>query len=215
MFHSCAEYILTSAIQWCHYIFHIPQTMSIESSKNWFSTIEIEVKVPAIRLGTCSKCSTLDPITTRRALSNGVIRFSIGQTIVPKKLKHCNFISKFQQQIRIISPRIRLGTCYRCSNAVSSTTRWALSNGVISCSETQTKNFRVTCGATFGPKNKDWAFEKLITPFDRARRVVFGTRAEHWEHVPGRIRGENTWIRWQLHLCCFLSGIFPCCWFSH
>jgi hypothetical protein len=45
-----------------------------------------------------------------------------------------------------------------------------------------------------------WPIENLITPFDRARRVVLETRAEHLEHVLGRIRSENTWIRWQLHL---------------
>jgi hypothetical protein len=59
---------------------------------------------------------------------------------------------KFQHQVRVISPRIRLGTCSRCYNAVTSAIRRALSNGVISFSETQTKNFHVTCSATFGSK---------------------------------------------------------------
>jgi len=39
-----------------------------------------------------------------------------------------------------------------------------------------------------------------MVPLDRARRVVLGTRMEHLEHVPKRIRAGITRIRCQLHL---------------
>jgi hypothetical protein len=51
---------------------------------------------------------------------------------------------------------------------------------------------------TFGAIIRD--FVNVMVPLDRARRVVFGTRMEHLEHVPRRIRGGITRIRCQLHL---------------
>jgi hypothetical protein len=100
-------------------------------------------------------------------------------------------VLKFQHQIRVIPPRIRLETCSRCSNAIPSTTRRALSNSVISFSKAQSLFFGSKGGAT---GNMTIFTEKLITPFDRARRVVLGIALEHLEHVPKRIRGEITRI---------------------
>jgi hypothetical protein len=97
------------------------QSLSTVQNKRRWSWHRIRVIPPWIRLGTCSKCSIVVPSTTRRALSNGVIRFSIGQTIVAKKSKYCNFVLKFQHQIRVISPGIRLGTCSRCCSKYNST----------------------------------------------------------------------------------------------
>jgi len=48
----------------------------------------IRVIQPHIRLGTCSKCSIPVPSTTRRALSNGGLRFSITQVIRAKTAKY-------------------------------------------------------------------------------------------------------------------------------
>ena len=90
-------------------------------------TIEIQVKVPAIRLGTCYKCSIHVPSRTRWALSNGAIRFFISQTTSIKNAKN----SFFTIEIQVKVPAIRLRTCYKCSIHVPSTTRWALSNGTI------------------------------------------------------------------------------------
>jgi hypothetical protein len=55
-----------------------------------------------------------------------------------------------------------------------------------------------------------WPIKNLITPFDRARRVLLGTRVEHLEHVPRRIRGENTRIWCQLHLRHFIHKCLKC-----
>jgi hypothetical protein len=42
--------------------------------------------------------------------------------------------------------------------------------------------------------------ENLIIPLDRARRVVLGTRTEHFEHVPKRMSATFTRILGYLHL---------------
>jgi hypothetical protein len=42
--------------------------------------------------------------------------------------------------------------------------------------------------------------ENLITPLDRAHRVLPGTKMEHFEQVPRRIAGGITRICYQLHL---------------
>jgi len=36
--------------------------------------------------------------------------------------------------------------------------------------------------------------EELITPVDRARRVLLGNDLERWYHVPGRIPGGITLV---------------------
>jgi hypothetical protein len=56
--------------------------------------------------------------------------------------------------------QIRPETCSKCSTLAPNATGRALSNGVISFSETQTKNFHVTCGASFGPKKQRLSFWK-------------------------------------------------------
>jgi RNase P subunit RPR2 len=86
-----------------------------------------EVIPPRIRPGTCSKCSILVPNTTRRALSNDTITFTKSLIIAPKVPR----IPPKQGFSLVIPPRIRPGTCSKCSNDVPSTTQRVLSNGTI------------------------------------------------------------------------------------
>jgi len=48
-----------------------------------------------LRLGTCFKSSTVVTNTTRRALSNGIIRFPVAQTMSVKSPKHQYFTYEF------------------------------------------------------------------------------------------------------------------------
>jgi hypothetical protein len=107
--------------------FFIPQTIPIESSKNRFLTLEIEVKVPTIRLGTREKGSTHVPSTTRWALSHGAIKVFTPQTIPIERCK--NRFLTIEIEVKVTA--IRLGTCYKCSTHVPGTTRWTLSHGAI------------------------------------------------------------------------------------
>jgi hypothetical protein len=64
------------------------------------------------------------------------------------------------------------------------------------------------------PQTKDWAFEKLITSFDRVRRVVLGTAMGHLEHVSRRIRDGITRILWQLRISSDGNVFIIWCWWS-
>jgi hypothetical protein len=103
--------------------------------------------------------------TTRRVLSNDVIRVSTGQTILPKKSKYCNFVLKFQHQIR-------LGTCSRCF-------KYNLTSSIERCNQFFIKLNLYFLSRKVAPqvtwKFLVWVCEKLITLFDRARQVVLGT----------------------------------------
>ena len=89
------------------------------------------LKSADIRLGSCSREFQ---IRTRWALSIGISRFSLA-------LSMCFEVRKDWLNITICIVKlsgIPSGTCSRCSICVSSTTQWALFNGVIRCSIVQT-----------------------------------------------------------------------------
>ena len=152
-----------------------------------------------IRLRSCSKSHTLVPSTTRWALSNGAIRFFISQTMVPKIPKYWYFPIELWIRIRVIPCRICSGTCSNCSSYVPSTTRRALSNGVLRFLIAQRKSFGPIDGARENLKIIFWLILNLSIPLDRAHRVLLGTRTWVLEQFPKRISPENTRIQIQLH----------------
>jgi hypothetical protein len=130
MFHSCSKYNSMSSIQWCNQIFYISNYLHKKCKKlNFYyrKSAITKVKERAIRLGTCKKCFNHVPSTTRGAISNGAIRFFISPTMSIENAKNRFFTIKIEVKV----PAIRLATCYKCSNHVSSTPRSALSSGTV------------------------------------------------------------------------------------
>jgi len=130
VFQTSSKYNLTSSIQWYNWISDIPYCSPKNPKKLifYYRNFWLIIVIPAgIRLGTCYKCSKRVPSTTRRALSNGIIGFPILSTIASQNLEN-RLKSAF---LLVIPAGIRLGTCSKCSKWVPSTTRWALSNGII------------------------------------------------------------------------------------
>lgn len=75
---------------------------------------------------TCSTSFIPFPRTICQALSNGIVKFLIAYALILESRKYCILSLKFQHQIRMTPPQIGLEAFSRCSNAISSTTRWAL-----------------------------------------------------------------------------------------
>ena len=148
----------------------------------------------AIRPGTCSNCPSPVRSGTRRALSNGMLRFSIARSrifrvslapsIGPKILLWAieNLIIPLDRARRVL-----LGTGLEHLEHVSE--RIAAENTRIGC---QNFHGKMQYFGIFG--TIVWAIENLITPLNRAHWVVLGTGLEQLEQVPGRIAAGNTRI---------------------
>ena len=142
--------------------------------RQW-SWVWIRVFSGEIRLGNCSKTHILVPSRTRWALSNGAIRFSIDQIIVPKTRNIDIVLLELWIPIRVIPCRIRPETCSNCSIYVPSTTWRALYNGVLRFLIAQRKIFGPIDDVRENVKIIFWLIRNLCIPLYRARRVVLET----------------------------------------
>ena len=178
--------------------FSIAQTMVQKIPKycifSWKFWQPIRVFSAAIRPGTCSKCSSSVPSRTRRALYNSMLGFSITESIIFGPIggasENLKIILSAIENLSIPLDRARqvlLGTGLEHLEHVSE--RIAAGITRIGC---ENFHMKIQYLGIFG--TIVWAMENLITPLNRAHRVVLGTELEQLELVPGRIAAGNTRI---------------------
>ncbi len=170
VFQTSSKYNSGMFIEWYNWISDSPYYSPQKFRKPPKISFSLVISA-AICLGTWSKCSKWVPRTTPWALWNGIIRFPIVSTIVPKKAQNRrkSFFSL------VISAAIPLGTCFKCSKWVPSTIRWALSYGMLRFSPAQNITFMFFLATSIDWKTIISARENLSIQSDRARRVILGT----------------------------------------
>jgi hypothetical protein len=102
----------------------------------------------------------LVPSTTRWALSNGMVRFSLAPTISPKSRKYCYFPMK----IPVKPSQIHVGTLFQTSMLVPSTTRRALCYSMVRFSITR----------TVSPKSRKYWYFTMKIPV-KPSQIYLGT----------------------------------------
>ncbi len=122
-----------------------------------------------------SKKLTSVSYRTRRALSNGTIRFSVDQSMAQKISKYRVFLIKFRHYIRVKATYIHL---LHCVNSKDTCVRYNSTSSIqwhTQILDTLKYNFQMFSSACGSSKIVLQAIDEQSIPLDRARRVVSDT----------------------------------------